>query len=322
MSYVWLQSSIWSNRFKTILLILIFPTFLYGLIFLTIGIINHNQLWNTEIVNNNWKEAQSLTTDIFIILWPIIIIWLLLWLLFHRQLIFSFSWAIPVTRKEYPEIYNIVENLCISRWLPTPNIGILEDDSYNAFALWRDVKKSWIVFSRWIINKLNKQEIEAVAGHELTHIINKDSLVMIIIIVFIWAIATIWEILFRVAIKSWKWSWKKDWRLIGIMLIVWICFLVLWYLLFPLIRLAISRKREYLADAWSIELTKNNHAMISALQKISSDPVIETIKKWTVAAMCIENPFSKDNWWFMKFFSNLLSTHPSIEDRIKALKSY
>lgn len=100
-------------------------------------------------------------------------------------MIFSFSGAKPVTRKDEPEIYNIVENLCISRGLPTPNIGIIEDDSLNAFAVGRDIKHSWIVFSRGIINKLNKSEIEAVAGHELTHIINKDSLLMIIVVVFI-----------------------------------------------------------------------------------------------------------------------------------------
>ena len=91
----------------------------------------------------------------------------------------------PLTRKENPEIYNIVENLCLSRGLFVPRIGIIEDDSLNAFATGWNSKNAWVVFSRGLINKLNKSEIEAVAAHELTHLINKDSLLMVVIVVFV-----------------------------------------------------------------------------------------------------------------------------------------
>jgi len=214
---------------------------------------------------------------------PIIIIWFIVSFSLHRRLIFKFSGAREIERKEYPEIYNIVENLCISRWLPVPHIWILDDDSYNAFATWRKPEKSWIVFSRWIINKLDKSEIEAVAWHELTHIMNKDTLLMVCVIVFI--------------------------GIIG--------------LVFPFIRLAISRKREFLADAGSVELTKDKNAMISALRKISTDSRIESIKKQTVASMCIETPFQKDEKTHkIKWFRNLLKSHPPIEERIAMLKNY
>jgi heat shock protein HtpX len=103
----------------------------------------------------------------------------------YRQLIFSFSDAHPITRKEYPKVRNAVENLCISRGLPIPNIGILEDDSMNAFALGRGPKHAWIVFSRGLIDKLTPAELEAVAGHELTHIINRDTLMMTLIVVYV-----------------------------------------------------------------------------------------------------------------------------------------
>ncbi len=316
---MWIQTSIWSNTFKTFLLIALFPILLFWIILIVFSIIFYNEAW---IWQSAIDKSFIQTIEIFIILWPIIFIWLIISFWFHKQIIFNFSWAVPITRKEYPEIYNIVENLCISKGLPTPNIWILEDDSLNAFATWWELKKSWIVFSRWLLKKLNKQEIEAVAAHELTHIINKDSMLMIVIIVFIWAIATIWEILFRIAMRSSSWSSnKKNWQITLIMLIVWLCFLILWYLAFPLIQLAISRKREFLADAWSVELTKDKYALISALQKISQDPVIESIKKETVAAICIESPFNKEKW-FWHFISNLLSTHPSIENRIKALENY
>lgn len=120
------------------------------------------------------EQALGDTIGIFTLLGPAILIWALVSFAFHRQLIFSFTGAKPITRKENPTIYNIVENLCISRGLPTPNIGILEDDSLNAFAVGWNPKKSWIVFSRGIIDRLSKEEIEAVAAHELTHIMNKD----------------------------------------------------------------------------------------------------------------------------------------------------
>lgn len=144
-------------------------------------------------------KAFDDVSGIFLLLGPVLLVWCLIAFAFHRSIIFSFTEAKPITRKEYPELYNIVENLCISRGLPTPNIGILEDDSYNAFAVGWNPKKAWIVFSRGIINKLDKQEIEAVAAHELTHIMNKDGLLMVAVIVFIGAVAAIGEILVRMA---------------------------------------------------------------------------------------------------------------------------
>jgi len=255
-----------------------------------------------------------MTNDIFFLLWPIIILRGIISFIFYRQIIFKFTGAKPITRKEHPEIYNIVENLCISRGLPIPNIGIIEDNSMNAFATGRNTKHARIVFSRGLINRLNKQEIEAVAAHELTHVINKDSLMMIVIVVFVGIIGTLWQILIRFWWRSKNEKWGNIIPLIGLGL------LILWYIIYPLIQLALSRKREYLADAGSVYLTKDKNAMISALQKISEDSVIESIQKDTVAAMCIESPFAKKKK--RRFFSNLLSTHPTIENRIKALQNY
>jgi len=277
-----------------------------------------------ETINYNlFYKTTSTSLSILMLILPIILIAFLISFFLNIKLIFLFSWAKKIERKDNPEIYNIVENLCISRWLPIPNIWILEDNSLNAFATWRG-KKSRIVFSRWIINKLEKNEIEAVAGHELTHIINKDTLLMVVIVLFIGIIGTIWETFFKVwvnGIKEKEKERERDKDTTHLLLIsLWIILMTVWYLIFPIIRLAISRKREYLADAWSVELTKDKNAMISALKKISQDSVIESIKKQTVAAMCIESPFDvkKKN----SRFKNILSTHPSIEDRIKVLEGY
>lgn len=231
---------------------------------------------------------------------------------FHKQLIFAFSGAKNLERKDNPEIYNIVENLCISRGLFVPKIGILEDDSMNAFALGWNAKNARIVFSRGILNKLDKSEIESVAAHELTHIINKDSLVMTIVIVFVGIIATLGEVMVRFGGRS-----KKEG---GYIVLVGFVLLIVGYIFFPFMRLALSRKREFLADAGSVELTKDNQSMIRALQKISSDAQIETIKKDTIAAMCIDNPFEKPKKPSRR--SNLRSTHPSIAARIEALEKY
>ncbi len=360
MAVIWLQSAIWSNRFKTIVLVLIFPVLLFIILFIIFFVFiyfwdnngqNAREFYtnaiNGTLKNIEWEPIKEIPTVIFpacnstnpdicvykkylietfetvgyifLFLIPVLFIWCLISFIFHRQIIFSFTEAKPITRKENPEIYNIVENLCISRWLPVPNIWILEDDSLNAFAVGWNPKKCWIVFSRWIINKLNKSEIEAVAAHELTHIINKDWLLMIAIIVFIWAIAVIWEILFRIGLYSR--GGKDSWNAKIFFILIWLTLLILGYLVLPIIQLAISRKREYLADAWSVELTHDKLSMISALKNISVDSTIESIKKDSISAMCIANPFPKKSkfWsWFHEFFS----THPSIENRISMLEKF
>ena len=305
--YKGIQSSMWENSLRSIFLLLSFPILLW--IFVVIAL---RFVFSQDGQQLSMAESLLLANDVFLVLGPIILVWGIISFFFHRQMIFAFAGAKPITRKEVPELYNIVENLCISRWLFIPKIGIIEDDSMNAFALGWNADNARVVFSRWLINKLNKAEIEAVAAHELTHIINKDSLLMIIIVVFVGVVSILWHILIRMRGGS------RDGKanmipLIGLLL------LILWYLVYPLIRLALSRKREFLADAGAVSLTKDKYAMISALQKISVNPRIEKIKQDTMAAMCIESPLKAKKPWF---FSTLLATHPPIEDRIKALESY
>lgn len=308
MAYLWLTTSIWHNRLRLIYLTLLLPLVVLIVIFIYLLFVH----WS--ITDIFWADFQTIN----LLLIPILILWLVIGVSMQKKIIFKFTWAREVTRTEEYEIYNIVENLCISRGLPTPKIWIIEDNSLNAFATWWNPKNSWVVFSRWLINKLDKKEIEAVAAHELTHIINWDVKNMVIINVFIWAIWTIWYFLMRTwsSRSSSNSKWKNPLPILGAMLYL------ASILLLPLINLAISRKKEYLADAWAVSLTKDNEAMISALQKISSDSVIESISNnWrNVASMFISNPRAKP-----KLFSDmrsLFSTHPSIESRIEALKRY
>jgi len=305
--YKGIQSSMWENSLRSVFLLISFPLLLWVFVVVLMVIV-----YSQEGYTVSWAEWLVLANEVLFFLWPAILLWGIISFFFHRQIVFKFAGAKPITRQEVPEVYNIVENLCISRWLGVPKIGIIEDDSMNAFALGWNTKHAWIVFSRWLINRLNKAEIEAVAAHELTHIINKDSLMMIIVVVFVGVVGTLWQILIRVRGSKEEGKWNII-PLVGLVL------LILWYLVYPLIRLALSRKREFLADAGAVELTKDKYAMISALQKISTDSRIESIQKDTVAAMCIESPLDAKKPWF---FSRLLATHPPVADRIKALESY
>ena len=301
--YQGLQSSKRDNQLKTWILIVLLPVFLGAGVFVVFYFLNTKN-------GNSGSQALNLalgdTGEILTLLVPILVVWLLISFFFQKSLMFSFSGAKEVTRKEEPEIYNIVENLCISRGLPTPKIWIIESEGMNAFALGWRASDSWVVFTRGLLNHLNKAEIEAVAAHELTHIINKDSLLMLVMVLYIWAIAMLGEILIR------AWS-RRDNEKGNVLPLVGVVLMVLGYLVYPLIRLAISRKREFLVDAGSVELTKDNQAMISALRKISQEPEVD-VKNKEMSAMFIANPLGKVSSWFQ--------THPSIEDRIKALESY
>ena len=248
-----LQEGIRSNRIKTYILVFSLPIILAIVIFL----ICYYDASKTGITNGSAVNEAMDNTVGFLTVWvPALLIYLIIAFIYEKKIMFSFSWAKEVTRKEEPEIYNIVENLCITRWIHPPKIWIIEEEWMNAFALWRRSKDSRICFTRWLLNNLDRREIEAVAWHELTHILNKDSLLMLVTILYIWIIGTIWRYLY------YRGSSEKRNKL-------WLAFIVIWYLFYPLIRLAISRKREYLADAGSVILTHDNQAMISALRKIS-----------------------------------------------------
>jgi len=327
---MWIYTSIKENQIKSIILLIMMPISLFVIFLLGIFLIYVFDNWffefQTQIYNwtisNFFYDSLNLTQELFYYIWPAILLYIIISFIFYKKFIFNFTWAKALERKDNPEIYNIIENLCISQWLNTPNIWIIDDNSMNAFATWFNIKNSWIVFSRWLLNKLNKQEIEAVAAHELTHIINKDSLLMLIVSLFIAWIIFYWETLLRIWISSWNSSSNKEnnwwWQIKGLLFFTWMILIFSWYILLPLFRLAISRKREFLADAWSVELTKDKYSMISALQKISDDSNIESIKNNNFAYLFIDNPIkNKNNFW-----GNLFKTHPSIEDRINALKNY
>ena len=325
MAYQWMQSFKAENQRKTALLLILFPVFLLFIFRIILS------LFFTE--TGSWEEWWNLTLQIF----PTVIVALLIWwaisFVFQKDIMFWISGAKPIARKDNPELYNIVENLCISKWLPMPKIAIMNESWMNAFATWWRQQDSWIAFTSWLLEKLNKREIEAVAGHELTHLINRDSLLMYVAYIFIWAVSLVWQILLK-SNPSKSSSSDEDSKWVNGWFIFWIAFLALWYLFYPLIKLAISRKREYMADLWSVELTRDNQSMISALRKISSNSYVGGANS-SISSFFIAEPkvavssMRTSEYWLWNHASNnwktktsIWDSHPSIDDRIEKLQNY
>ena len=246
-------------------------------------------------------------------------IWIAIAYKFHQKMIDAVTGAQPVTRQEEPRLYNLLENLCISRGITMPTLRIADDDALNAFATGLNQKQYSITVTRGLINALNDQEIEAVLGHELTHIRNGDVRMLVIAVVIAGAISFFGELVFRIFFQNEMWGGGRrsssDGRKggAGLAVIIAIAIIVVVWILSIVIRFALSRQREYLADAGSVELTKNPDAMISALRKIEGRGEIPGANS-AVMEMCIDNP--------RVGFSNVFDTHPPVEARVEALVKF
>ncbi len=231
------------------------------------------------------------------------------------KIVLSLNRAKQITAKENKELYRIVENLCITAGLPMPKIYIIDDPSPNAFATGRDPKHSAIAITTGLLDILNKQELEGVIGHELTHIKNRDTLLATTIIVLVGIISFISEI----AIRSSFYGEDNEREASTYMLIIGSIAIILAPIVAYLIQLAISRKREFLADSGSVMLTRYPQGLISALEKLSQSKISLKHASPTMAHLYIVNPFKnkKSKSWLKKMFL----THPPIEERIAALKS-
>jgi heat shock protein HtpX len=247
------------------------------------------------------------------------VIWIAIAYKFHQQMIDAVTGAQPVTRQEEPRLYNLLENLCISRGITMPTLRIADDDALNAFATGLNKKQYSITVTRGLISALNDREIEAVLGHELTHIRNGDVRMLVIAVVIAGVISFFGELVFRIFFQNVMWGGGRrssgDDRKggAGLAIIIALVIIAVVWILSIVIRFALSRQREYLADAGSVELTKNPDAMISALRKIEGRGEIPGANS-AVMEMCIDNP--------RVGFSNVFDTHPPVEARVEALVKF
>ncbi|HEY2244187.1 MAG: M48 family metallopeptidase [Xanthobacteraceae bacterium] len=244
--------------------------------------------------------------------------WIVIAYYFHQSMIDAVTGGREIQRSDDPRLYTILENLCISRGIPTPTLKLIESDALNAFATGMNAKQYSITVTTGLLDRLDDAEIESVLGHELTHIRNGDVRMMVVAVVIVGVISFFAELVFRLWFYngfSFRGSRSDDRRGggAGVAILVAIALLVVAYLLSFLIRLALSRSREFLADAGSVELTKNPDAMISALRKIEGRGELPGATS-AVMEMCIDNP--------REGFGELFDTHPSVESRITALVKF
>lgn len=313
MKYFGLQSQIWRNNSNSVILLVLFPVVFYGLTWLFFFFMSRgleNEGMGIMDVNRSFLSSIPWIT-IGVITW-FIIAWFS-----HTAIINSATNSKPLERSENRRVYNLVENLCISQGMQMPKICIIEDDSLNAFASGINTRTYTVSLSRGIINKLEDDELEAVIAHELTHIRNRDVRLLIISIVFVGIFSFITEMLFRSLRFGRIGRGKKEGAGIFIALLL----ALAGYLLASLFRFALSRKREFLADAGSAEITRRPLALASALRKVSADPTIEAVRRKDIAQMFIENPQEEEKKTSFSF-ANLFSTHPPIEKRIQLLEQY
>jgi heat shock protein HtpX len=312
MKYFGLQSQIWKNNTNSLLILVMFPFIFFGLtwlFFFFFSLSSEEQVAISRVNHNFMKTVPFILSGVTI--------WFIIAWFSHSAMINVATDSKPLARNENKRVYNLVENLCISTGMTMPKVNVIEDDSLNAFASGLSTKTYSVSLSRGIINKLNDEELEAVIAHELTHIRNRDVRLLIISIVFVGIFAFISQALFRSMQFGRIGRGKKE----GSGILIALVLALVGYLIASLLRFALSRKREYLADAGSAELTRRPHALASALRKISADPTIEAVKRKDVAQMFIENPQVKDGKSTFSI-SSLFATHPPINKRIELLEQY
>lgn len=313
MKYFGLQSQIRKNNMNSVLLLIMFPVVFYGLAWLFFFIFSMSTQENTMGIQD--VNRSFLMTIPWITVG--VVIWFIIAYFSHTAIINSATDSRPLERKDNKRVYNLVENLCISCGMTMPKINIIDDDSLNAFASGINQSTYSVSLSKGIIEKLSDDELEAVIAHELTHIRNRDVRLLIISIVFVGIFAFITEMLFRSLRFGRLGRGKKE----GAGILIALLLALVGYLLASLFRFALSRKREYLADAGSAELTRRPLSLASALRKVSVDPTIEAVKRKDVAQMFIENPREEEEKSSFSF-ANLFATHPPVEKRIQLLEQY
>jgi heat shock protein HtpX len=252
---------------------------------------------------------------IFAVIFSVLASFVSFW--FSDKVVLALTHAKPIEKRDNPELYRVVENLCITAGLPTPKIYILNEEQPNAFATGRDKNHAVIAVTRGLLEKLDKPELEGVIAHELSHIGNKDMLLQTIIVILAGIVAMLANLFLRMSYFGGSRRSSRN-SAGSILAIVGVVSAILAPLAATLIRLAISRKREFLADASGALLTRFPEGLARALEKIASDQNNLRVAQNSTAHLFIASPFrgKESTSWFTRLFM----THPPIEERIRALR--
>lgn len=333
MKYVGMQTQIRRNNRLSVLLLLLFPVIILGMVWVFLALLNYfgNGYYNQygELVHSLDIETVNyyfVTTIPWVILG--VAVWFGIAYFMNASMVRRATGARPLTRKENPRVYNIVENLCMTCGMDMPQINVVDDPQLNAFASGIDKGSYTVTVTTGLTELLTDEELSGVIGHELTHIRNRDTRLLITSIIFVGIISTVMSLTVRMMnnmILFGGSSSRRDGKgnglsVIVIMLIGLICCAVA-YVFTLLTRFAISRKREYMADAGGAELCGNPLALASALRKISDNPGLTDVNRDDVAQLFIVHPQGLTQG-FMIFFSSLFSTHPDTAKRIEILEQF
>lgn len=337
-----MQTQISRNNRMTVLLLLMFPVIILGVVWAFLALVNYfgNGYYNQygEIVHQ--MDAETVNYY-FLQALPWVVggvgIWFLIAYLCNASMVKAATGARSLSRRENPRVYNIVENLCMTAGMDMPKINVVDDPQLNAFASGIDKKSYTVTVTTGLLQLLNDDELAGVIGHELTHIRNHDTRLLITSIIFVGIISTVMSVVVQMMYNI-MWFGGGVRRIGGdndengnsrnnglsiiVVLVIGYVLCAVAYLFTLLTRFAISRKREYMADAGGAELCGNPLALASALRKISGDPGLQNVGRDDIAQLFIIHPQHLTAGGALSFMSSLFSTHPDTRKRIEILEQF
>lgn len=296
-----------SNNIKTVFLVICFPLIFIALIFLF--------TWIVAPIDTALQTTVSVAIPTFIAC----AVWLVISWAFGDSMMLHSAHAHEIfdDDKQNREIFRAVENVAIAAGLPRPRVYIIDDDSMNAFATGRSPRDASVALTRGIIKKLDNLELQGVIAHEMAHIGNRDIRLDMMLITGVGVTVFAADMILRLAIVGNNGDNDNRGNGAAVLLMVWLAFMVFNWIITPILRMAVSRNREYAADATGAQITRNPMALANALRKITTDTRVECLDKVkSMSAVCIAYPGGP-----REFASSLMATHPPVEKRIERLES-
>lgn len=325
MKYVGIHTQQIENNFKSMLLLCCFPLLIIAMVWLFCYFLAGSQ--NADMYAGDIDPvvtANALSLEWMPIVLVVVGIWFAIAYCINDSSIRNATQAKPLERRENMRVYNIVENLCIAGGMNMPKVYVVEDPQLNAYASGINESTYAVTVTRGILNRLNDQELAGVIGHELTHIKNRDTRLLIVSIVFVGIFSVIAQMSFRMFLNSGMRRRSNDREsgsgVVGVLIAAVLAAIAYFFAL--LTRFAISRKREYMADAGGAELCGNPLALASALRKISADPGLDDVSRADVAQLFIARPDQLKENFLESALSSLFSTHPDTKKRIAYLEQF
>lgn len=335
MKYVGIHTQQWRNNLLSLLLLALFPCILLGVIYAFLAIVNllgvSDQAYG-EVETVDWDYVNYEMRAILPWVVGIVGVWFAVSYFANTFIIRRATGARPLERRENPRVYNIVENLTMTCGMPMPKINIIDDPQLNAFASGVDKNSYTVTVTTGLCQLLDDQELAGVIGHELTHIRNRDTRLLIVSIIFVGIMSTLMSLAVRMVWNTFVYGGGnrrtssrsgKGGNGVSIIVILLVAAVLaaIGYFFTLLTRFAISRKREYMADAGGAELCGDPLALASALRKISRDPALADVERQDVAQLFIIHPRMALEG-ISGVMNRLFSTHPSTASRISYLEQF